>query len=78
MFIFSILAVEPGAYLVEVLRYITDTLQENGAGALAMALVKKAAIRKNFRFRDFNRSFCRRSSTIRFIPAKFGCTFNRR
>ncbi len=29
-------------------------------------------------FRDFNRSFCRRSSTIRFIPAKFGCTFNRR
>ena len=39
-----------GAYLVEVLRYITDTLQENGAGALAMALVKKAAIERIFGF----------------------------
>ena len=39
-----------GAYLVEVLRYITDTLQENGSGALAMALVKKAAIERIFGF----------------------------
>jgi hypothetical protein len=39
-----------GAYLVEVLRYITDTLQENGAGALVMALVKKAAIERIFGF----------------------------
>ncbi|MCA2623449.1 MAG: N-6 DNA methylase [Microcystis sp. M20BS1] len=39
-----------GAYLVEVLRYITDTLQENGAGALAIALVKKAAIERIFGF----------------------------
>lgn len=39
-----------GAYLVEVLRFIANTLEENGEGALAMAEVKKAAINRVFGF----------------------------
>jgi hypothetical protein len=39
-----------GAYLVEVLRYISEILQENGAGALAMARVKETALKRLFGF----------------------------
>ncbi|PSF34546.1 DNA methyltransferase [Aphanothece hegewaldii CCALA 016] len=39
-----------GAYLVEVLRHIANTLEEKGEGALAMSEVKQAAIKRVFGF----------------------------